>query len=289
VKIKLLTDAPVHNLALMKISTYFKQQGDEVFIGKPMDFADLTYASWLFSNGQKYPADIVGGPGINFQRLPSEIEMCRPDYGLFPVDYSLGYTWEYCPRSCGFCVVPKFPVKKKHHSIWDFHDSRFHKICLLNNNTFSDPKWRETFEEIWDANLLVKDENGYDLRLMDEAKADALAKTKFEKQIHFAWDRMEDERAILRGLELAQQFSLNAMVYVLMGYDTTFEEDLYRCQKIHDFGFDPFPMLYKQAPALRRFRRFIYLRYYRRYPTLEAAWSDYGANQLRLREVMPSG
>ena len=40
-----------------------------------------------------------------------------------------------------------------------------------DNNTFSDPQWHDTFEEIWDAKLTVKDENGYDLRLLDEEKA----------------------------------------------------------------------------------------------------------------------
>jgi len=146
---------------------------------------------------------------------------------------------------------------------------------LLNNNTFSDPQWKETFEEIWDADLTVVDENGYDLRLLDEEKAEALKRTRFEKQIHFAWDRMRDETKILLGLEVVRQYKLDAMVYVLMGYDTTFEQDMHRCQRIHDFGFDPFPMLYKETPLLLNFRRFIYLRYYRSYPTLEAAWRVY--------------
>jgi hypothetical protein len=48
----------------------------------------------------------------------------------------------------------------EHHSIWEFHDSSRSKICLLNNNTFQDKRWKETFEEIWDANLSVIDENG---------------------------------------------------------------------------------------------------------------------------------
>jgi len=274
-KVSLITDAPKHNLALMKISAWHKAQGDEVILNKPLSNADVTYASWLFDFSPRYPADYVGGPGFDPTiRLREELENLKPDYDLFSIDYSLGYTWAYCPRSCGFCCVPKQRNPKKHYSIWTFHDTRFSKICLLNNNTFSDPQWRETFEEIWDAKLTLI-EHGFDLRLLDEEKAEALKKTKFEKRIHFAWDRMEDEQRILEGLKIARQFSLNAMVYVLVGYDTTLEEDLYRCQKIHDFGFDPFPMLYKRTPELRMFRRFIYLRYYRAYPNLIAAWRDY--------------
>lgn len=273
-KVSLLTDAPKHNLALMKISAYHKEKGDEVTLNEPQG-ADFTYGSYLFDFSGHYCADILGGTGIDPSIRLNGFDKAGLDYSLFNIDYSLGYTWEWCPRNCGFCVVPKQNNPREHRSIWSFHQSQFNKICLLNNNTFSDPQWRETFEEIWDADLEVRDECGYDLRLLDDEKADALKCTKFTKQIHFAWDQMKDEKAIIRGLEVAKKFKLDAMVYVLMGYDTTFEEDLYRCQKINDFGFDPFPMLYKKTVALSQFRRFIYLRYYRQYPTLKEAWKDY--------------
>ena len=281
-RINLFTDAPNHNLALMKISAYHKARGDSISLNHPQDPCDLSYGSWLFDFSPKYFCDIMGGPackGLEWKRLDDisfgEFNV-KPDYDLFPVDFSLGYTWEYCPRRCGFCVVPKQHNPKIHRSIWEFHDAKFSKICLLNNNTFSDPQWHETFEEIWDAQLTVKDENGYDLRLMDEEKAEALKRTRFAKQIHFAWDRIKDEAKIITGLELAKRYKLNAMIYILMGYDTNLEQDLYRCQRIHDLGFDPFPMLYRQTKLLLNFRRFIYLRYYRSYKTIELAWSDYG-------------
>lgn len=273
-KVSLLTDAPRHNLALMRISAYHKALGDEVTINNPLE-ADLTYGSYLFDFSEHYYTDVLGGPGIEPSIRLNGFNGAGLDYNLFNIDYSLGYTWEWCPRNCGFCVVPKQNNPREHRSIWSFHQPQFRKICLLNNNTFSDPKWKETFEEIWDADLEVRDESGYDLRLLDDEKSEALKKTKFTKQIHFAWDQIKDDKAIVRGLNIAKKFNLDAMVYVLMGYDTTFEEDLYRCQKIHDFGFDPFPMLYKKTPALKHFRRFIYLRYYRQYPTLKEAWKDY--------------
>lgn len=274
-RISLLTDAPKHNLALMKISAFHKQRGDQVYLNMPLLRADKSYGSWLFSC--RYNADVQGGPAYDPTVRLNGFNGIKPDYDLFPIDFSLGYTWAYCPRRCLFCIVPKQNNPKIHHSIWEFHDPKLKKICLLNNNTFSDPRWRETFEEIWDADLTVVDENGYDLRLLDSEKAEALSKTKFSKQVHFAWDRIEDESECLRGLNFARQYKLNAMVYVLIGFDTSLEQDLYRCQKIHDLGFDPFPMIYNNRPEklLHSFRRFIYLRYYRKYSTLEAAWKDY--------------
>lgn len=269
--VNLQSDAIKHNLALMKISAFHKRQGDNVFL-KGVGVFDITYGSWLFDFSPKAVCDIEGGPGVDIKkRLPDDFEGCGIDYDLYGLDFSLGFTWAWCPRKCSFCVVPKQDNPKVHKSIWDFHDSRFKKICLLNNNTFSDPQWRETFEEIWDANLTVIDENGYDLRFMDEEKAYALKNTKFQGYRHYAWDHMRDEKEILRGLQLAPR----GIVYVLIGYNTTVEDDFYRCQKIHDFGHDPYVMPYNRTPGEKSFKRFIDSRMYRKYKTIKEAWKKY--------------
>ena len=277
-KINLLTDAKKHNSALMKISSYHKFKGDNVYLNGVGCF-DLTYGSWLFDFSQKGVCDIEGGPGIDIEKkLPEKFEVYRPDYELFNLNYSVGFTWAYCPRKCSFCIVPKQNNSKTHNSIWDFHDPKFKKICLLNNNTFSDPDWKETFEEIWDTDLTVIDENGYDLRLMDDEKAEALHRTRFITPIHFAWDFMEDEKKIRMGLGLLQKHKLRNTangVYVLIGYNTTINEDLYRCEIINDFGLTPYPMPYKRTKDLMKFKRFINLHYYRKYKTIEEAWKGY--------------
>ena len=277
-KVNLLTDAPKHNLALMKISAHHKKQGDEVALNQPLRRADYSYGSWLFTSSIKYDCILEGGPAISPSvRAPCEKE--KPDYDLFPgMDYSLGYTWSYCPRRCKFCVVPHQGNPKIHHSIWDFHESGFRKICLLNNNTFSDPRWRETFEEIRDAGLTIIDENGYDLRLLDHEKAEVLKQSNFCTGIHFAWDRMSDETKIIAGLKLLEEHhlrSVNNLVYVLIGYDTTMEEDIHRCQVIDDHGLTPYPMPYSRTPYTKSFRRFINLHFYRPYATIADAWKDY--------------
>lgn len=286
-KINLLTDAPKHNLALMKISAYHKACLDEVRLNEPIFPADYTYASILFDwNINNFIANEYGGPihatisGL-CTSLPQEIEFIRPDYDLFALDYSLGYTFRPCFNDCLFCSVPKMShPDTDHHSIWEFHDPRFKKICLLNNNTFQDAKWRETFEEIWDADLSVIDENGYDLRLLDDEKADALKRTKWATPLHFAWDRMQDEPLIRHGLRLLEKHKIKSWsngVYVLIGYNTTEEEDLHRCQIIHDHGLSPYPMPYIKTRYTKRFKRFINLHYYRRYRSIKEAWMDYAA------------
>ena len=275
--INLCTDAPKHNFALMKISSLHKVLfGDKVFLNGVGCF-DMTYGSWLFKNSQKVPCDVEGGPGIDPTIRLTNFDQMRPDYSLFGLDYSLGYTWSWCPRKCPFCIVPKQNNPKIHSSIWNFHDSRFKKICLLNNNTFSDPRWKETFEEIWEANLTVFDENGYDLRLLDDEKAEALHKTKFLHRIHYAWDLMKDEKKIIEGLEILKRNNVirqKDVVYVLIGFNTIEEEDLYRISKIHEFGLSVYPMPYIKNAYTRAMRDFVRLYYWRSYNDFNEAWKD---------------
>lgn len=278
-KINLYSDAPHHNLALMKLSTWHKQRGDTVTLNMPIIPCDYSYASILFEKNIKlFFADEFGGPAFPKNRLTDIAERLKPDYNLYNIDYSLGYTFRPCFRGCDFCKVRKMNhPDQDHHSIWEFHDSKFKNICLLNNNTFMDNQWQETFEEIWDAKLSVIDENGYDLRLLDDEKCEALKKTKFVGKLHFAWDRIEDETKILKGLSLLRKWKIRGHVYVLIGYDTTQEQDLHRCQKIIDLGHDPYIMPYNQSKKEKRFKRFIDSFMWRKYKTLKEAFEDYTA------------
>lgn len=281
----LFTDAPKHNLALMKISTYHKERGDDVYLNFPLAPADYTYVSLLFEHSvSDFAGDFVGGPAY-FDRasnsysgmlLPEHIADCRPDYDLFHIDFSLGYSFRPCFRNCSFCKVGGMPQPDNaHHSIWEFHNSRFNKICLLNNNTFLDKQWRETFQEIWDANLTVVDENGYDVRLIDEEKAEALKQTKFTGKLHFAWDRMQDESAILSGISVLKKYKIRGSFYVLVNYDTTIQEDIHRCQVLKDSGFDFYIMPYGGSVEGKKFKRFCDSFMWRKYSTIAEAWKDY--------------
>jgi len=260
----------------MKLSAWHKANGDSVQFNLPLFPSDYRYASVLFEKNKKqFFADEYGGPAFENTKLPDEIENIMPDSNLYNLDYSLGYTFRPCFNSCVFCKVPLMDHPDiRHHSIWEFHDVKFKKICILNNNTFQDPEWKETFKEIWDADLTVIDENGYDLRLIDDEKADALKKTTFQGKVHFAWDRIEDETLILEGLKIIKKIR-NTRIYVLIGYNTNLEQDIYRCQQIINYGHDPYIMPYRATTHNKRFKRFIDTFMWRKYKTIKAAWGDY--------------
>lgn len=278
----LTPDSKMPNLAAMKISAYHKQLGDKVTLNFPWfagTSADLTYASVLFQGTPDPAADLVGGPKYPEGKLPPEMDRMRPDYTLYPkIDYSMGYTYKACPRTCDFCIVPKQQNDDIHRSIWDFHDSRFKKICLMNNNTLADPSWRETFGEIIDAKLTIVDQNGYDARLITEEAASWFAKVRFEKSVHLAWDFIEHEIDVLTGIcnlkkAIPSMFrSKRVATYVLIGHGSTPEEDLHRVLVLDAMRAEPFVMPYDRADKYQqKFARWVNARQI--FKTVQ--WKDY--------------
>ena len=249
-RIGILTpDSKKPNLAAMKISAWHKANGDEVFLNFPLKKPNFTYASILFSKTEDPHADMIGGPKYPHIKLDPEIDGMRPDYSLYPsMDYSLGYTYKACPRTCEFCVVPRQHNDEAHYSIWRFHEVRFKKISLLNNNTLAGLYWRETFHEIWEAGLTIVDQGGFDLRLVTEESAAYIAKTKFAGKIHGAWDLMEHEADVLKGIGYLLDAGISPhklRIYTLTGFNTSEAEDMHRIRTLVGMKIMPFPMPYK--------------------------------------------
>lgn len=257
-KVQLIdVDSRMPNLALMKLSAWHKKKGDTIVLTNynKRRMGQVAYASCLFKwNKSKIKRWMIGGgpgyePGVF---LPDEIDKTFPDYSLYKNNISsLGYTFKGCPRKCSWCVVKdqKHGCDYSHYSIYEFLDRRYKEISLLNNNTFFDPLWRETFKEIWKENLKLRDHNGYDIRLMDEEKLWYLERTKWGTLLHFAWDSMKDSKDIEVGLEVIKGTSMKRTIcfYVMVGYNTTEEEDLYRIETISKkYGFMVWIMPYKR-------------------------------------------
>ena len=262
-------DSKIPNLALMKLSTWHKQKGD--LVGFDIQDPDQVYVSVVFSKNKSQAAGLTtmfpnsmisfGGPGWDLQNfLPEEIEKIKPDYDLYPSEYSQGYTTRGCIRNCPFCVVPEKEGKIK---IWqhpeEFHDNRFNTCMIMDNNLFASPyEWIKTiFSWFEDHGVKMLSPQGWDARLLTEEMASLLKCVKHPKGLHFAWDNMSDEPKVIRAINILKDagFNLKSDVsfYVLCGYNTTFEQDLYRCNKLRDLGTNSFVMQYhKKDPRLRR-------------------------------------
>jgi len=249
-------DSRMPNLALMKLSAFHKKSGHKVTLSN-FDCARINgvnYASIMFSRnrGRLKTWMIAGGPGGDPSvALPDPVENMFPDYSLYKRNNSsVGFTFKGCPRRCPFCVVKdqKHGDDYSHHSIYEFLDRRYGIISLLNNNTFFDPLWKETFKEVWKENLIIWDHNGYDLRLLDPEKLWYLEHTRWQSLLHFAWDRYIDKDIILEKMKLLRNTKLRNIIcfYVLVGFETSPAEDYERVMTIRRQGFMVWVMPYRK-------------------------------------------
>lgn len=285
------------NLAIMKISAWHKKQGDFVDLVKgipqapPLFPYDKTYISVIFwqnataanSYARMLEGEVeLGGIGESYAKLPDEIEHIKPDYSLYDIDFSMGYTSRGCIRKCAWCVVPRKEGNIHDHApISEFLDPSHDKLMLLDNNFQSSPRWRENTAFVQEHDLKVNFNQGLDIRLVTKEFAQALTQIKYHswnfktRSLHFAFDTMKVERAVRRGiktLETAGVPARNLMFYVLVGFDTTLKQDLYRVQVLKDLGVVPFIMIFNQHqnPKLRHLARWVNRRYYQFVP-----WEKY--------------
>ena len=268
-------DSKIPNLALMKISQWHKQQGDEVEHYMPLahHLYDKIYASKIFnfSDGSDIQPDmIVGGTGIDLKiSLPDEIDVMTPDYSLYKYPHNIGFTMRGCRFKCSFCVVPEKEGKPKSSNtideLWTQRDSNF--LMLLDNDFFGNPNWSERIEEIKEYDLKVNFSQGLNIRIISERQAQALASVKFrnshntKKQVTFAWDQINDEKVIKRGFQRVVDAGIKPyqmQFYVLIGFETTPEEDMHRVMMLKDWGCDPYVMPYnKDNDYQKRFARWV--------------------------------
>jgi len=264
-------DSKIPNLALMKISAWHKLQGDDV--GFAIENPDKVYISCIFTKnkGQArgvatyYPdAEIdIGGSGIDLKKeLPEEIEMIKPDYNLYPSTYSQGYTTRGCIRKCGFCIVPEKEgmIREAQHPS-EFHDFRFDTCMIMDNNLFAAPDyWQaDIFHWFIENKIKMLSPQGWDIRLLTAGRAKCLKTVRHAGMVHFAWDNLKYELAVLNGISLLKSagFDLKHRVcfYVLAGFNSTFEEDLYRCQTLKNLGVQAFVMPYKKTKEISALAR----------------------------------
>lgn len=264
------------NLALMKISAYHKAQGDSVEWWWGFGQYDRVYMSKVFD--ETYSPDIPeplnateiikGGTGYGLDNwLPDEIEHMYPDYSLYPEltkDTAYGFLARGCPNACPFCIVSKKEGRCS-QKVADLSEwwSGQKNIVLMDPNLLACPDHMELLGQLADSGAWVDINQGLDARLLTPENIAAIRRIKI-KDIHFAWDLMKNSKRVVRGLNLWKRFGKKTRhgrwgtVYVLVNFNTTMAENLYRVYMLRDMGFDPYVMVYDKpnAPAeIRRLQR----------------------------------
>ena len=255
------------NLALMKLSAWHKAQGDEVEWWFGWHQYDRVYMAKVFSDDytedQFEPvnaAEIVkGGTGYGLDnKLPDEVEHMYPDYSLYPSlteDTAYGFLTRGCPNNCGFCIVCEKEGRKA-RKVADLSEWwRGQKnIVLMDPNLLACREHMDLLDQLARSKAWIDINQGLDAKLLNVENITAINKLKL-KNIHFAWDLMKNEKAVLRGLELYKKMAKKKIagaygtVYVLVNYDTTMEENLYRIYTLRGMGYDPYVMIYDKPNA----------------------------------------
>lgn len=276
------------NLALMKIKRYHESLGDTSFLGAG---GDITYISCCYSKYRRhaeealkiYPNAVVGGPGWDPEvTLPPEINACRPDYSLYGINYGLGRLTAGCPGNCPWCVVPATEGNEARTvaKSADLINPQGDFLVLLDANILACPDWTDHFAEIRERGLMVCFTQGLDIRYVNDFVAQELARLRVSdlhhkhSRIWFAWDRPENEEHVLAGIAALNKAGIKSYrlrFYILVGFNTTWEEDWHRFSKLRDLGAEPFIMCYAGANRkLRAFSRYVNRLIYKKY-----SWNEY--------------
>ena len=116
----------------------------------------------------------------------------------------------------------------------------------------------DLLEQIADSGALVNFNQGLDCRLLNDENIELLKKIRI-RMIHFAWDNPKD-KSIPKALEyFADNYDIKpksrkCVVYVLVNFNSTLEEDLMRIYWLRDKGYAPYVMIYDKQNAPQKIR-----------------------------------
>lgn len=221
------------NLALMKISAYYKSNNipvewanplfgkyAKVYISKVFSFTESP--DYIFNAG-----DIIyGGTGYNYNTLPQEIDKMQPDYSIYKyIDNktAYGFLTRGCPNKCKWCIVPhKEGQIKPYMDIEEIATDGRRKIILMDNNILASNYGLEQLNKIIKLGLYVDFNQGLDARLVTDDIAQILARVNFIRYIRFGCDTeqqiIECENAIAK-IDQYKSKKSNYFLYTMLNDD----------------------------------------------------------------------
>jgi hypothetical protein len=250
-------DSSIPNLALHKIKMFHKKQGDEIIWNNELFsyVADKIYVSCVFTKNKDKCREwegraFIGGTGYDLSvKLPEEIENMKPRINF-------GFTTRGCIRKCEFCFVPaKEGLIRSVGDLYDIWDGKSKEVVLMDNNILAMPShFKFICSQLRKEKIKVDFNQGLDIRLLTDELAEELATIRHISDIRFAWDNIKDEQSIRRGVELLKKHKCKrGMFYVIVGFNSTIEEDLYRFQTLKGLGQRAYCMRYENVTNIREY------------------------------------
>jgi hypothetical protein len=259
----LQVDGKYPNLALMHQGAWLLSQGEQVtrIMALEQDGCEMVYASKVFQDsyqGHVREDAIRGGTGwADWKALPTlsdEAEHAYPVYGMFGCDYAIGFLTRGCVRHCPFCIVPDKEGVIRHHSHLSEWWHGQYRIRLLDANLTASPDVLGYLDELAQSGARVDFNQGLDARLITPEIALAVSKVRRWGYVHAAWDWPDGEGTVMPGLRILRDALPvgNVMAYVLVGYNTTPEQDLYRVMRLREEKINPFVMPFDKTDKYQK-------------------------------------
>lgn len=297
-------DGKIENLALMRLSTYHKAQGNTVRLKRGAAYPELwempdkVYISCIFRWNRRDALALakawgdrveIGGTGVDVHStLPPEAATTPPDYELYGGQRAIGFISRGCPRRCPWCIVPKkegalHRVSTAREIVGDRQEALF-----LDNNFLALDDFESDLDWLAFQEIKVDFNQGLDARLVTESAAQFLAACKWKtpggEKVRLALDTIGQKQTVeqaINYLEYAGMRRNQIFVYCLIGHDGV-ESDIDRLLFLRSLGVRVFPIGYRDngtgdQPATgwdlklyKKYRRLII-----RMPFAKSVWKDF--------------
>jgi len=204
-------------------------------------------AVWLRMQGYDVQA---GGPAV--QLMPDYLASVAT-YGECPDAIAkhnpdATFTSRGCIRRCPFCAVWRIEGDLHELDSWPI------RPMVCDNNLLACSQ--SHFDKVVDSLKPLKGidfNQGLDARLLTAYHADRLA--EIDCIVRLAFDSVAYESQFMRAYEILRQAGITKhaiRVYVLVGYEDTPEDALYRLRTVANLGIDPNPMRYNPLDTMVR-------------------------------------
>lgn len=225
------------NLALCKIASYHKRNGDDVEWYDAMFGGeyDKVYASKIFNFSPDvdfviHSKEVVrGGTGYDLSSvLPQDIDDCQPDYSIYQSvhsDISFGFLTRGCPNKCKWCVVPRKEGTIRPYWDIDRVANGNRNIILMDNNLLAAGEYACTqLERIIERGYCIDLNQASDARLLTEEHAMLFSRIKWlGNRIRFGCDTHAQIEECHRAIRLIKSYGYKGefFLYTMLNDDFT--------------------------------------------------------------------
>lgn len=117
-------------------------------------------------------------------------------------------------------------------------------IEVLDNNFFANPNWKDAIEYLIGTKQPIN-LHGVDVRIMNEEQSYWLNKLRLKEKVKIAWDlpQLDLTDKLKEVIKYIKPYKLRC--YVLVGFNSTMEQDLYRLNRLKELKIAPFVMPYR--------------------------------------------